>query len=76
MAVIGLANETNRLAKGYQVEVDPAFQDGGRSVVSGDSTHPRADHQYQDGHGKRPLRRRAQRPRQSGRGGQAQGAAE
>ena len=30
MAVIGLANETNRLANGYQVEVDPAFQDGGR----------------------------------------------
>ena len=26
MAVVGVANETNRLAKGYQVEVDEAFR--------------------------------------------------
>ena len=26
MAVVGMANETNRLAKGYQVEIDDAFQ--------------------------------------------------
>jgi len=25
MAVVGLANETNRLANGYRVEVDAAF---------------------------------------------------
>jgi AhpD family alkylhydroperoxidase len=27
MAVIGMANETNRLASGYQVEIDPVFGD-------------------------------------------------
>ena len=27
MAVTGMANETNRLANGYRVPVDPAFQD-------------------------------------------------
>jgi hypothetical protein len=26
MAVVGMANETNRLANGYQVEVDEAFK--------------------------------------------------
>jgi AhpD family alkylhydroperoxidase len=26
MAVVGMANETNRLAAGYQVEVDPQFK--------------------------------------------------
>ena len=26
MAVVGMANETNRLASGYQVEVDPQFK--------------------------------------------------
>ena len=26
MAVVGMANETNRLASGYQVEVDDRFQ--------------------------------------------------
>jgi AhpD family alkylhydroperoxidase len=26
MAVVGMANETNRLADGYQIEVDPAFR--------------------------------------------------
>jgi AhpD family alkylhydroperoxidase len=26
MAVVGMANETNRLAAGYQVEIDPQFQ--------------------------------------------------
>ncbi|HTW86461.1 MAG TPA: carboxymuconolactone decarboxylase family protein [Candidatus Binataceae bacterium] len=30
MAVVGMANETNRLANGYQVDVDPQFKDGGR----------------------------------------------
>jgi len=30
MAVIGLANQTNALANGFQIEVDEAFQDGGR----------------------------------------------
>ena len=28
MAVVGMANETNRLASGYQVEVDPQFKAG------------------------------------------------
>ncbi len=26
MAVVGMANETNRLASGYQVEIDPRFK--------------------------------------------------
>ena len=26
MAVVGMANETNRLASGYQVEIDPQFR--------------------------------------------------
>ena len=26
MSVVGMANETNRLVKGYQVEIDAAFQ--------------------------------------------------
>jgi hypothetical protein len=26
MAVVGMANETNRLANGYRVPVDPAFE--------------------------------------------------
>ena len=26
MAVVGMANETNRLASGYQVDVDDAFK--------------------------------------------------
>lgn len=28
MAVVGMANETNRLASGYQVEIDPQFRAG------------------------------------------------
>jgi hypothetical protein len=28
MAVTGMANETNRLASGYQVEIDEAFRSG------------------------------------------------
>lgn len=28
MAVVGMANETNRLASGYQVEIDDAFKTG------------------------------------------------
>ncbi len=31
LAVVGMANETNRLANGYQVEVDARFADGGRA---------------------------------------------
>ncbi len=30
MAVVGMANETNRLVQGFQVELDPAFAQGGR----------------------------------------------
>jgi len=26
MAVVGMANETNRLANGYRVQIDPAFE--------------------------------------------------
>jgi alkylhydroperoxidase family enzyme len=26
MAVVGMANETNRLANGYQVEIDPIYR--------------------------------------------------
>ncbi|MDE3179772.1 MAG: carboxymuconolactone decarboxylase family protein [Acidobacteriota bacterium] len=29
MAVVGMANETNRLASGYQVEIDEQFRTGG-----------------------------------------------
>ncbi len=28
MAVVGMANETNRLVQGYRVPVDPAFDAG------------------------------------------------
>jgi AhpD family alkylhydroperoxidase len=31
MAVVGMANETNRLATGYQVEIDAQFKSGGDS---------------------------------------------
>jgi AhpD family alkylhydroperoxidase len=30
MAIIGMANQTNSLANGLQIEVDPAFRDGSR----------------------------------------------
>jgi AhpD family alkylhydroperoxidase len=30
MAVVGMANQTNALANGFQVELDAAFKDGGR----------------------------------------------
>ena len=30
MAVVGMANQTNALASGFQVTVDDAFKDGGR----------------------------------------------
>ncbi len=30
MAVVGMANQTNALANGFQVELDEAFKDGGR----------------------------------------------
>jgi alkylhydroperoxidase family enzyme len=29
LAVVGLANETNRLANGYRIPVDPQFQPAG-----------------------------------------------
>jgi AhpD family alkylhydroperoxidase len=31
MAVVGMANQTNALASGFQVEIDEAFEDGGRN---------------------------------------------
>jgi AhpD family alkylhydroperoxidase len=31
MALVGMANQTNALASGFQVELDEAFQDGGRN---------------------------------------------
>jgi AhpD family alkylhydroperoxidase len=31
MAVVGMANETNKLVTGYQVEIDEQFQSGGHS---------------------------------------------
>ena len=31
MAVVGMANQTNALANGFQIEVDDAFQSGGRT---------------------------------------------
>ncbi len=30
MAVVGMANQTNALANGFQIEVDAAFENGGR----------------------------------------------
>ena len=32
MAVVGMANQTNALANGFQVELDEAFKDGGRQL--------------------------------------------
>jgi AhpD family alkylhydroperoxidase len=32
MAVVGMANQTNALANGFQVELDEAFKDGGRNL--------------------------------------------
>ena len=31
MAVVGMANQTNALANGFQIEIDDAFQSGGRT---------------------------------------------
>ena len=31
MAVIGMANQTNALANGFQIEIDTAFRNGGRA---------------------------------------------
>jgi AhpD family alkylhydroperoxidase len=31
MAVVGMANQTNALASGYQIDIDDVFKDGGRS---------------------------------------------
>jgi AhpD family alkylhydroperoxidase len=32
MAVVGMANQTNALANGFQIEVDEPFKDGGRGA--------------------------------------------
>ena len=32
LAVVGMANQTNALATGFQIEVDAAFQNGGRKT--------------------------------------------
>ncbi|MGP1256118.1 MAG: carboxymuconolactone decarboxylase family protein [Kiloniellales bacterium] len=32
LAVVGMANETNRLVQGFQVELDAVFADGGRET--------------------------------------------
>ena len=32
MAVVGMANQTNALASGLQIEVDAAYQNGGRKT--------------------------------------------
>jgi AhpD family alkylhydroperoxidase len=32
MAVVGMANQTNALANGFQVELDAAFKNGGRQT--------------------------------------------
>jgi hypothetical protein len=32
MAVVGMANETNRLASGYRVEIDEQFETGVKAV--------------------------------------------
>ncbi len=32
LAVVGMANETNRLVQGFQVELDAVFADGGRKT--------------------------------------------
>ena len=32
LAVVGMANETNRLVQGFQVELDAVFTDGGRET--------------------------------------------
>ena len=32
MAVVGIANQTNALVNGFQVDLDEAFQDGGRQT--------------------------------------------
>lgn len=33
MAVVGMANQTNALANGFQIEVDEAFRNGGRDSL-------------------------------------------
>ncbi|MDJ0669034.1 MAG: carboxymuconolactone decarboxylase family protein [Desulfobacterales bacterium] len=32
MAVVGMANQTNALASGFQIEIDEAFRNGGRAT--------------------------------------------
>jgi hypothetical protein len=32
MAVVGMANQTNALVNGFHVDLDKAFQDGGRQT--------------------------------------------
>ncbi len=33
MAVVGMANQTNALASGFQIEVDAPFRNGGRTTA-------------------------------------------
>ena len=33
MAVVGMANQTNALANGFQIEVDEPFRNGGRASI-------------------------------------------
>ena len=38
MAIVGMANETNKMVTGYQVEIDPQFRKRGPSEVPGLAT--------------------------------------
>jgi AhpD family alkylhydroperoxidase len=38
MAVVGMANETNRLVAGYQVEIDDQFKTSGQPSRAADKT--------------------------------------
>ncbi len=42
MSVVGMANETNRLVNGYQIEIDEAFKDAGEMKLSAISRQPSA----------------------------------
>jgi AhpD family alkylhydroperoxidase len=39
MAVVGMANETNKLVTGYQVEIDEQFKSNGQGVAGGARQH-------------------------------------
>jgi len=40
MAVVGMANETNRLVAGYQVEIDDQFKTSGQAARAGNKAPP------------------------------------